>query len=438
MWAALWAFSTQFLRFGSNLLLTRFLAPEMFGIMAIVHMFQAILQLVSDLGFREAVVRSEDEEFETLFNTAWSLQVIRGAILCAVGILIAGALWMAGTLALLPASSTYASPQLPLVLAVSSLSALFGGLYSNKPWRLERDLNTRRVMIVDIVIQVLSAVFMCVLAWLTHSIWALVAGGVSVAVLQCVASYLFIPGKRARFQIDAGASKKIMAFGIWILGSSVCTVLSNNIDKLMFGWLMAPTALGIFTIGQNLIGALDTALTRIFSMFGTAALSEVARTDRAGLREKFYRMRLPFDFGLMASAGGFYASGSAIVDVIFDDRYAQVGPVAEILALTLVATRYSLFSYVFIALGRTRYLLWMNLTRLVLGIVLFPTSYYLFGFHGTVIAVGIVGLVQLPVAAFLARGQDVIDWRYEALTLGFWIPGYIAGLGLAALIHAFT
>ncbi len=428
LWAGLAVFASQFLRFGSNLLLTRFLAPEMFGIMAIVAMFQYVLLMITDVGFRDAALRSDEKEFEALYNTTWSLQVLRGVLICLAGLLIAGLLALAGWLQLLPANSTYASPYLPPILAVSSFAAVLIGLQSNQGWRLERRLNTRRVVVIDLWSQLLSTICMCVLAWATNSIWSLAFGGLLSAGLTCLFSHVFLPGKGPRFEIDKAVSAKLFNFGIWILVSSLCSALSANIDKMMFGWLLTPALLGYFTIAQNLVNAGEMVVMRIFAAVGTAALSEVARKDREGLRRKFYSLRLPFDIVMMMAAGGLYACGSTLAALIFDSRYGPVGPILQILSILLIAARYNSFFSLFLALGLTRNLVWMAVVRLATGIILIPLCFHAFGFEGAVLAGALVGLVQLPVIAVLCRGQNLVDLRFELLAFLAWLPGY--GLGL--------
>src|SRR5450631_2183138 len=47
------------IRFGSSLLLTRLLVPEMFGVMAMATVVMIGLAMFSDLGLAQSVVRSE-------------------------------------------------------------------------------------------------------------------------------------------------------------------------------------------------------------------------------------------------------------------------------------------------------------------------------------------------------------------------------------------
>ena len=54
--------ASQVLRFGSNLILTRLLAPEFFGLMAIVNALRMGIELFSDVGISPSIVNNKTGE----------------------------------------------------------------------------------------------------------------------------------------------------------------------------------------------------------------------------------------------------------------------------------------------------------------------------------------------------------------------------------------
>src|SRR5258708_13138289 len=64
------------IRFGTNLLMTRVLAPEMFGVMAVASMIMVGLSMFSDIGLRQNVIQSSRGNDPSFLNTAWSMQII--------------------------------------------------------------------------------------------------------------------------------------------------------------------------------------------------------------------------------------------------------------------------------------------------------------------------------------------------------------------------
>ena len=71
----------QALRLASNLILTRLLFPEAFGMMALVFMVIQGLNMFSDAGVSPAIMQSKRGDDPRFLNTAWTLKVGRGVIL---------------------------------------------------------------------------------------------------------------------------------------------------------------------------------------------------------------------------------------------------------------------------------------------------------------------------------------------------------------------
>jgi len=67
----------QIIRFGANLILTRLLFPESFGLYALVTTFLLGLQMFADIGTGPAIVHSPHGDDERFLNTVWTLQTMR-------------------------------------------------------------------------------------------------------------------------------------------------------------------------------------------------------------------------------------------------------------------------------------------------------------------------------------------------------------------------
>src|SRR5262249_52416768 len=66
------------LRLLSSLIMTRLLAPDLFGIMAIATAVHVVVALLADVGLFQSIVQSPRGEDPSFLNTAWTLQVVRG------------------------------------------------------------------------------------------------------------------------------------------------------------------------------------------------------------------------------------------------------------------------------------------------------------------------------------------------------------------------
>ena len=77
------------LRLISTVVLTRILAPEIYGVFAIVLLYRYLLEMFSDLGLRSVILTHERELDETFLKTCWTVSALRGGVIIGVSCLIA-------------------------------------------------------------------------------------------------------------------------------------------------------------------------------------------------------------------------------------------------------------------------------------------------------------------------------------------------------------
>ena len=90
---------SQVLRLASNLVLTRLLFPEAFGVMAMVSVFLMGLAMFSDVGVGPAIMQSKRGDDRDFLDTAWTIQIIRGV-----------SLWLVACALTWPMAIYFASP----------------------------------------------------------------------------------------------------------------------------------------------------------------------------------------------------------------------------------------------------------------------------------------------------------------------------------------
>ena len=83
LWTMVGHGAGQALRFLNNIILARLLAPESFGLMVLINSFLMGVQLFSDIGIGQSLVQNARGEEPDFYNTAWTIQVIRGGrVIC--------------------------------------------------------------------------------------------------------------------------------------------------------------------------------------------------------------------------------------------------------------------------------------------------------------------------------------------------------------------
>lgn len=371
VWTLAGYVATQGLRLASNLLLTRLLFPEAFGLMSLVQVFMQGLQMFSDVGIGPSLIQNKRGDDPDFVNTAWTIQVMRGAILAAGAVAIS---W--------PVASFYGEPALRGLLAVSGLSALLAGFTSSKVFSAQRHMALARLTVLDLGSQVVGIILMVLLALRFHSVWVLVIGWLSGALTRAVLSHALLPGKRNHFRWEPSSVTSLLTFGKWIFVSTFTTFLAAQSDRLIFGKMIPLDMLGVYGIAAMLAATPTQMVVKIGSSVIFPAYSGIVQAGQS-LAGAMAKVRGTLILGGGALIAFFAASGPTLIDVLYDERYATAGVMLQVLSIgawfqILECTNGSAL----LALGHPRWVAAGNIAKLV-GLVLFiPAGYWLRGFPG--------------------------------------------------------
>ena len=424
---------SQLLRLASNLIMTRMLVPEMFGIMAVANILIVGLVLLSDLGLQQNIIQSRRGNDPVFLNTVWTVQILRGALISMFALGAAYGIYLMDVAGWWSEQSVYAEPILPYVLAVLAANGLINGLESTKLAIANRELAMGRVTRIELISQLAAIVVMILWASLDRSIWALVAGALFGSVLKMVMSHWMLPGEHNRLHWDWEAFWEIFHFGKWIFLSSILGFLATNGDRLILGALTDATNLGLYTIAFFLVGSLREIASKLIHDVAFPALSEVARENRERLKTTYYRFRLPVDVATLLAAGMLFSAGHLLVDVLYDDRYLGAAHMVQILSIALFETRYVLVSQCLMALGKPKLLAPVISIHVVVLFGLMPPAFYMWGLDGALWVAGGSVLFSLPLTFYYKYKFGLFDLWNELKVLPLPLVGYLIGLGISAV-----
>lgn len=411
----------QALRLVSNLILTRLLFPEAFGLMALVSVFMVGLAMFSDIGIGPAISQSRRGDDPDFLDTAWTIQVVRGVLLWA---LTAALAW--------PAAHLYHAPELLTLLPAAGFTLLLGGLTPTRLDTATRHLLLGRVTLLDLVANVAGILAMVALAAQMRSVWALVLGSIIGSVLRLVLMHWGLPGHRNRPRWEPAAGAELISFGKWIFLSTACGFLLSQGDKAILGGFLPLDALGVYNIGYFLAsfpmllggavtGRIMIPLYRDHHPAGSAA-------DFARMR----RFRLITSGGIMLLLGVMIVAGPALVALLYDDRYAAAGAIVVAVALVQLPQAIGItYDQSALAAGDSRNYFLVMAARAALQTAAFLAGVAWNGLAGALLALGIALCIMHGMIVWLARRHKAWDGLLDAglalLALGL--------LAVALLLH---
>ena len=426
-WTILGYGLSQSLRLGSNLILTRLLVPELFGLMALIQVFITGLYLFSDIGIRPSIIQNKRGDDPDFLNTAWTLQVIRGFGLWGGCLLIA---W--------PVAQFYGEPRLLWLIPIVGLNTIISGFDSTSLDSLSRHMEVGKLMRFELGTQIISLSVLIVWAWLSPTIWALVGGNLVSIFIKVLYSHRLNSGTSNRFAWDKDAIEELLSFGRWIFVSTAMTFLATQADRLILGKLFSLSMLGVYTIAFTFADIPKQIIGRISSQVLLPIFSKQADLPRQSLRAKILQKRWLILITMAFLVTVLVSFGDLVIFAFYDQRYTQAAWMLPILALGLWPLILSTsIDLVLLAIGKPLYLACGNFLKFIYMLIGLPLGFSLMGILGAVI---VIALNDLPIYGVVVYGlwqeklsvfvQDIQATLFLVLLLTLVLTGrYIWGWG---------
>ena len=398
---------SQALRFGGNLVLTRLLFPEAFGLMAIYQAVTYGIHMLTDVGIGPSIVQNERGNDPAFLNTTWTVQIIRSCVV-----------WVGLCVLALPIAKLYGEPLLAAILPLGGLGVIIAGFNSTKLHTAQRNLKVARLTQIELGSSTLGLSCTILLAWLMHSVWALVVGNLITLSLQLVASHVALEGIKNRFAWDRDSLVHLRGFGRWILLSSALTFLSLEGARLLIGAMLDMRQLALFTLASTMSLMLWQAMQQVAGRVLFPAYSEVHRSSPQHLMDVLFKTRLIIVLPSWGLAVFFIFFGAQFMGALYDERYHGSGVMLQQLAVgSLIACVWGSYSGALLALGKVATM--SALTAIQIGCQLGAifVGYHYWGAEGIVMGVAAANWIMYPVNAFVMFRVGIWQPRLDMMLL---------------------
>lgn len=321
-WLGAGAGADNALRMLRNILLARLLAPEAFGLMAIVIAFRMAFEAITSVGIKTAVIQNPRADSQEFLNGAWWFSFARGVSLYALAFFISP--WIAGF---------YDKPELTPLLQVALLSIFFQATISPKAYVQLKKLNYRRWIMIDYGGAALGITTAIVLGFMLQNVWALVIGFTVESVSRTALSYIFAPF-RPGFKFESQSLRELFKYARGMFGLGALTFVANKADVFVLGKVVDDAVLGAYMLALSLAQIpinLNSKVVLPLSMPAFSSLQDQPERLMAGFLKASKLLALLFLplLTLMACASPFlltlvYGSEYAVVSLAFSILCARV------------------------------------------------------------------------------------------------------------------
>lgn len=400
-WVTLTRLFTNGLAVLSTFILAWNLSPADFGLVAIGTTVLVILTSVTEFSLSQALVRHEAPD-ETHLSAAWTLNALRGAVLC---LLVCGAAW--------PVAAFFADARLKGIMFALGASLFIGGLANPKLAMAQRSLEYWQYFTVSTGEKLVGFAVAVAVAVIYKSYWALVVGSLATQLANVSLSYVVMP---FRPRILFRYFREFFGFSGWLMGSQFLSTINYNVDQLIVGAALGKAELGAYNVGGKLaqlpsreaLAPLTQPLFPAFSLFSRTP-------DR--LSAAYQRAQMLVTFGALPVSLGVALFAAPLVSLLLGAQWQSAIPVVQLVAFsTAFETLGSLVGPLAMATGRTNIFFARNLQKLVIRIPMILIGLLAGGLTGLLWGRMLSGLVTVFVdLRFVAQILQQTIWQQIAI-----------------------
>ena len=322
LWSSVERFSNQGVQFLFSIILARLLAPEDYGIVAMVVIFFAIAQTFVDSGFSSAIVRKKDRT-ESDLSTCFYFNIFVGLgfyillFLCSPFI-----------------ADFYNQPILSPIVKISGLTVLINSLCIVQQAQFTIRIDFKTQAKVTLTSTVISGILGILLAYLGYGVWALVWQGVIGSFIRMFLLWLFSKW-RPRESFSKDSFHYLFGYGSKLLASGLLDTTYNNIYPIVIGKFYSPAQLGNFSRAQGWASLPSSNITGVLQRVTFPVLTEMQDDDErlATNYRKLLRMSAFVVFPLMMLMA---AIASPLIRVVITAKWDACVPYLQIICFAMM------------------------------------------------------------------------------------------------------
>ena len=377
----------QLIRLGTNVIIASIVSPAVLGIMLILNTLHTGVEQLSDVGVGHNVVFDPDGDKPRFYNTAWTIQIIRGILLFILFIAFAPLL-----------AEAFEEARIDNLLLLLAPIFLITGCATPAFFLLQKNQLIGKRMTYEVIIAVAGSLITVGSVLLSPTAESLIYALLISALTGILIAATAMEWRSLRLRLTGEVVQKIVSFGKWVFVSTLFYFAASSFDRLYLGASIPLALLGVYGIARTFSDAAFQLAQKISTLI---VFPTVAKAHHAG-----GGMELMADsrrLGLLC-AGGLLGGGIAVSDflitTLYDDRYLAA---AIILPILLIGTWFSILSVIneSIAFGTGKPAInaGANAAKFAWLIALLPYVLKEFGFPGALL---VIGLSDVPRYVFLA------------------------------------
>src|SRR5258706_6681525 len=289
------------------IVLARLLAPEDFGLVAIVTVLTSFAPLLIDFGLGDATAQRSKitrSQVSSLFWLSSGIGLANAVVVAACSPLIA---WL------------YREPRLETIALYSAITFVLFGASNQHLALLRRTMQfgtIAKIQISSTLVGIAIAIFLAVCG---YGYWALVLRPITSSLCIAIGAWLACRW-RPSFPLFDNEVKSMVRFGLHVVGLSVTYSVARAVDRIGLGLFYRPEEVGYY---QNAITLYDNSIFSTLGQLhtvGSAALSKL-QSNPVALRQKYEAALSALAFFVMPTAAILSVTAEDVTVLLLGEKW---------------------------------------------------------------------------------------------------------------------
>ncbi|WKA53958.1 lipopolysaccharide biosynthesis protein [Planococcus shixiaomingii] len=330
----------------TNIILARLLAPEAFGVIAIVVMVVSFAEMITEAGFQDYLVQHEFKDKEEKEKTAsvafWTSLFIA---LLLYGFIFLFRHWLA---------SAVGNPGLGNVIAVAALQIPISSFTSVQVGLNRRDYNFKLLFLIRMTGSIIPLTITLPLAFQGYGYWAIIIGTLSFSVASAVL-FMLISEWKPSFFYSFSFLKRMFTFSAWASLEALAIWLTVWVDIFIIGHFLSEYYVGLYRTSLYMVEALMGIITASMNPVLFSALSRF-QNNHGNFTAMFLGAQRLLAFLVFPMGIGIYLYQDFATSFILGSQWTEASTILGLwgLSTSLRLVMINLFSAAYRAKGKPK------------------------------------------------------------------------------------
>jgi O-antigen/teichoic acid export membrane protein len=347
--------------------LSRFLDPDDFGLIAIVMIFATFCQVFSDMGISAAIVHRHDANRDELSSLYW-LNIFSGFTVFLIFITS------------VPITSLFfEDSRLSHLLFLISPIFIITSFGQQFKFILQREFHFRTLSLIDFFAVVFNTFFTIVMVFSGYGVFSIILGTLSESIIRSfLLCYIGFHKWKPKFRFYFEEVRNFLKFGVFQMGDRGLNYIGWQIDKLIMGRILGPSALGTYNIAYTLAIYPLQAISPIINQVVFPIFSQI-QFENDKLEKGYAEVISIISIVMMPLYVGMFVVSEPLILVFFGDKWIEAIPFLKL--LSILGIFYSIgnpISNLLLSKGRSDIGFYLN----CIVFILYSISVFIGSFYG--------------------------------------------------------